>query len=71
MKATHLILHEHEWYRITDEEPKNGDLVITEKYGVWEFQDLGGASAPMPYWPNKNACKKIEKVVKRKHKIKE
>ncbi len=46
-------------YLISDEIPQNGDLVLTEKYGVWEFWDNGGGSAPMPYWANKNACKKL------------
>jgi hypothetical protein len=47
-------------YLISDEIPQNGDLVLTENYGVWIFQDLTGTgSAPMPYWANKNACKKL------------
>jgi len=47
-------------YLISDEEPKNGDFVLTENYGVWIFQDLTGeGTAPMPYWANKNACKKL------------
>ena len=48
------------YYVINDDEPQNGDMVMTEKYGVWEFRDeTGYGSAPMPYWANRNACKKI------------
>lgn len=53
------IKHEGKDYRISDEEPKNGDLVTTEKYGVWEFRDEGAGSAPLPYWANKKTCKKL------------
>ncbi len=43
------------------EEPVNGDLVYVKGYGaIWEFKDESGfGSAPMPYWANKNNCKKI------------
>lgn len=42
------------------EVPQNGDLVFADGYGVWEFKDeTGHGSAPMPYWANKNTCKKI------------
>jgi hypothetical protein len=54
------ISHNTHLYFISDEIPKNGDKVYTEKYGVWEFKDeTGCGSAPMPYWANKNTCKKI------------
>lgn len=46
-------------YLISDEEPKTGDLVLTESYGVWKFMDMGNRGVPMPYWGNKNACKKL------------
>lgn len=37
-------------YLISDETPVNGDLVLTDNYGVWEFKDeTGFSSAPMPY----------------------
>jgi hypothetical protein len=42
-----------------DMEPENGDMVLTEKYGIWEFKDEGRGSAPMPYWANKKTCKKL------------
>ncbi len=56
------ITHENKTFKVVDETPKNGDLVITEKYGVWEFKDEGGGSAPIPYWANKNTCKKIIEI---------
>lgn len=47
-------------YVLSDEEPQNGDWVLTENYGVWEFRDeTGGGSAPLPYWANNKTCKKI------------
>lgn len=47
-------------YLVTDEEPKNGDFVLTENYGAWIFEDFTGTgSAPMPYWANKKTCKKL------------
>ena len=47
-------------YQVVTDEPKNGDLVSTDKYGVWEFKDeTGNGSAPMPYWANKKTCKKL------------
>jgi len=49
-------------YIVSDEEPKNGDMVLTDDYGVWEFKDEGSGSAPLPYWANKNTCKKIVKL---------
>ena len=58
MEKTHT--YEGKKYLISDETPQNGDFVLTENYGVWIFQDLTGTgSAPMPYWANKNACKKL------------
>jgi len=47
-------------YKVSDETPINGDLVITEEYGIWEFKDVTGhGSAPLPYWANKKTCKKL------------
>ena len=46
-------------YIVTDDEPQNGDMVLTNNYGVWEFRDEGSGNAPMPYWANKYTCKKI------------
>ena len=46
-------------FMVTDEEAKNGDMVVTDKYGVWEFKDEGSGNAPIPYWANKYTCKKI------------
>jgi len=49
-----------ELYILSDIPPKNGELVATEKHGIWEFKDESGmGSAPLPYWANKNTCKKI------------
>jgi hypothetical protein len=58
--AGKLLKYNGHAYVLTDDEPQNGDWVLTEKYGVWEFRDeTGYATAPMPYWANKHACKKI------------
>ena len=47
-------------YEISDEKIENGDFVLTEKYGVWIFQDeTGDATAPMPFWANRKNCKKL------------
>jgi len=55
---THI--HEGKTYLISDERPENYDLVLTEKYGVWTFRDdTGFSTAPMPYWANRHACKKL------------
>lgn len=53
------ITYKNKTYITSDETPKNGDLVLTDNYGVWEFADFGGGSAPLPYWANKNTCKKL------------
>jgi hypothetical protein len=58
MEKTHT--YDGKTYIISDETPVNGDLVLTEKYGVWEFKDeTGFSTAPMPYWANRHACKKL------------
>lgn len=57
---TKEIIHEEQKYIVSNEIPINGDLVLTEKYGVWEFKDeTGHGSVPLPYWANINACKKL------------
>ena len=61
METGSTVVHEGTKYTVTDEDPKNFDLVITEKYGVWTFKDEGNGSAPLPYWANKNTCKKLVK----------
>ena len=48
------ILHEDVRYITTDDEPKSGDLVLTDKYGVWTYRP---APCPMPYWGNPAACR--------------
>jgi hypothetical protein len=54
------IEHDGKQYQTTDVLPQNGDLVLTEQYGVWEFRDeTGHGSASMPYWANKYTCKKL------------
>jgi len=59
-----IILHKGKSYITSDETPKNGDLVLTDNYGVWEFRDdTGKGSAPMPFWANKNTCKKLIEYV--------
>ena len=56
-----LLKHGGFAYVLSNDEPKNGDWVLTENHGVWEFKDeTGSGSAPMPYWANKHTCKKIE-----------
>ena len=58
--AAKIFLHEGKKYLVSEQVPQNGDLVLTEKYDVWEFRDeTGFGSAPMPYWANKKACKKL------------
>ena len=53
-------IYEGKKYLVSDKEPINGDLVLTEEYGVWEFLDEPGfGSAPIPYWANKKTCKKL------------
>ena len=48
------------YYIVSDDIPQNGDWVMTENYGVWKFRDdTGYSTAPMPYWANRHACKKI------------
>ena len=57
------ITHEGKTYLISDKTPQYGDLVLTDNYGVWEFRDeTGFGSAPLPYWANKNTCKKMELI---------
>lgn len=51
-----VYIHEDKKYLISDEKPQDGDLVLTEKYGVWEYKE---APCPMPYWGNPNVCKKL------------
>jgi len=53
---TPTITHEGNQYIISKDKPQNGDLVITDNYGVWTFQQ---APCPLPYWGNPNACKKL------------
>ena len=45
-------------YTVCGDEPKTGDMVLTDKYGVWEFHEI---TAPMPYWCNPKTCMKIMK----------
>jgi hypothetical protein len=48
------------YYVVSDDLPQNGDKVMTENYGVWEFRDeTGHGTAPLPYWANNKTCKKI------------
>ena len=56
-----LLKHNGFAYVVSNERPENGDWVLTENYGAWEFKDeTGSGSAPLPYWANRNTCKKIE-----------
>lgn len=43
-------------YIISDDEIKEGDIILTKDYGVWEFRK---APCPLPYWGNTDGCKKI------------
>jgi hypothetical protein len=43
-------------YRLSDDIPKDGDMVLTENYGIWEYKK---APCPIPYWGNPNNCKKM------------
>ena len=52
--------YKNNFYVVSDDLPQNGDWVLTENHGVWEFKDeTGSGSAPMPYWANHHTCKKI------------
>jgi hypothetical protein len=51
------VTYKEKVYTVTDEQPKTNDKVLTDNYGVWTFHE--GGTAPMPYWANPNACKKI------------
>lgn len=61
------INHEGKSYQISKDEPKFGDLVLTDNYGVWEFRNYNDGFnsksnvcfAPLPYWANKRTCKKM------------
>lgn len=57
--SNQTVTHKEKKYQVSNEEPVNGDLVLTDNYGVWEFKDEGWGSAPLPYWANKNTCKKM------------
>ena len=60
VKANHNDIAQYV-YVTSKREPKNGDKVIASDGCVWEYRDeTGFSSAPLPYWANKNACRKIE-----------
>ena len=48
--------YEGKIYLITNDEPKTNDLVLTNNYGVWRFNEK---PSPLPYWCNKDTCKKL------------
>ena len=54
------IEYEGKLYEVSDKTPMNGDLVLTEKYGVWIYSC---ESAPMPYWCNAKLCKKLIEII--------
>lgn len=63
----YILSHEGKDYIVTNEEPQNGDLVLTDLYGVWVFRNDAPPNskvcyAPMPYWANKKSCRKIVSV---------
>lgn len=43
-------------YIISDEPPKNDDLVLTNEYGIWTFKEQ---TSMLPFWCNPNNCKKL------------
>jgi hypothetical protein len=51
-----IIIYNHKMYRLSDDIPKDGDMVLTENYGIWEYKK---APCPIPYWGNPNNCKKM------------
>ena len=53
-----FVKEKEEYYLLSDEIPKSGDIVLTDNYGVWKFKEI---PCPFPYWGNKNTCKKIIK----------
>lgn len=65
MISDKIIEHEGKQYKVTEQIPDWDDLVITEEYGVWVFRNYGTdecPAAPMPYWANPRACKKLELI---------
>jgi hypothetical protein len=52
-------LHNNKVYLLSTKAPNTGDLVLTDNYGVWTFHE---GTAPIPYWCNPNACKKVIRV---------
>lgn len=58
-----VIEHKGKKYKVVDDKPQNYDLVLTDNYGVWVFKDENGSgSAPLPYWANNKACKKLVEI---------
>ena len=54
-----IIKHKDKRYVATDTIPKDGDFVLTENYGIWEFKL---SPCPLPYWGNPNNCKPLLEV---------
>ena len=50
--------YKEQYYLLSEETPVTGDFVLTDNYGVWKFHSI---PCPLPYWGNKNTCKKILK----------
>jgi hypothetical protein len=53
------LIHEGTTYAVSDEEPEDGDIVLTDNYGIWEYRK---APCPMPYWGNPFTCKKLIRI---------
>jgi hypothetical protein len=64
IKSPLLFIHEGKPYEVSLDSPQNGDLVLTDGYGVWEFRNNAPEGsktcyAPLPYWANKDSCRKL------------
>lgn len=53
------IVHEGTRYQVVDDMPKDNDLVLTEKYGIWEYKETPHM---LPYWCNYRTCKKLKSI---------
>lgn len=53
------LMYEDKKYEISNEAPVDGDMVLTENYGIWEFSSR---PAPISHWCNPNACNKLKEV---------
>jgi len=51
-----IIEYKGDKYLISNDPPKNDDLVLTDHYEIWIFKEK---SSMLPFWCNAKACKKL------------